>query len=249
MEILYVGDSKLRASQHYVGADAFKTFQTPIRDYEPLLEALRSIPAISVTHFDSLRAMEEFPRSVEDLSIYDVVILSDVTRGTLEPHFSPDAIPGPNLLKNIKRFVESGGGIVYCGGWMTFQGYQGVGNWQGTPVEDVLPVKIQPIYDDRVERPEGAPVSIIDSQHSITSEITSEGLPNVYGYNHTGKLQPNSQTLATVDGHPLLGIREIDEGRSVVYASDPGPKWGIELADWELYSEFWNQIITWSSSN
>ena len=246
MDVLYAGDSKLRVNQHYVGADTFETVQQPVRDYEPLLEALDAIPSASVDHLDSLSAIENFPRSVEEVSEYDVLILSDITRGTLEPHFPPEAIPGPNIIKNIKTFVERGGALVYCGGWMTFQGYQGTGNWQGTPVETVLPVEIRPVYDDRVERPEGASVTIEDNQHPITSAQESKQFPDVYGYNKTGELRPDSRSLATVDGHHLLAVREVAEGRSVVYASDPGPKWGLDLIDWTQYAEFWEQIIMWA---
>ena len=247
MDILYAGDSKLRVNQHYVGADTFKTVQQPVRDYEPLLEALEDIPSVSVDHLDSLSAMEKFPSSVEKLSEYDALILSDITRGTLEPHFASEAIPGPNILKNVKKFVEQGGALIYCGGWMTFQGYQGTGNWQGTPVERVLPVKIRSVYDDRVERPEGASVTIEDVHHPISSELASEQFPDVYGYNKTDGLRPDSRSLATVDGQHLLAVREVAEGRSVVYASDPGPKWGFDLMDWTQYAEFWEQIIMWAS--
>lgn len=48
---------------------------------------------------------------------------------------------------------------------MIFQGYQGVGNWQRALVEDILPVEIQPVYDDRLERPEGGEVTVTDTDH------------------------------------------------------------------------------------
>jgi uncharacterized membrane protein len=69
------------------------------------------------------------------------------------------------VIKAIRRFVERGGGLLYCGGWMIFQGYQGVGNWQRALVEDILPVEIQPVYDDRLERPEGGEVTVTDTDH------------------------------------------------------------------------------------
>jgi len=245
MDVLYVGDYKLQANQYYAGADSFQVFHRQVNDYEPLLDALERESGLTVDHMDSAAAMEEFPRSLSALQEYDALILSDLTRGTLEPHFYPDAIPGTNLLKLIRRFVEEGGGLVYCGGWMTFQGYQGVGNWQGTPVEAVLPVEIKPVYDDRVERPEGGEISLTETAHPLTAQLDSDSLPVVYGYNETGKLKEGSYSLATVDETHLLSVGEFDAGRTVAYASDPGPKWGFDMMEWSGYREFWTRILEW----
>jgi len=247
MDVLYVGDYKLQANQYYAGADSFQVFQRQVRDHEPLLEALDDAPTVDVEHMDSTAAMEEFPRSLESLQEYDALLLSDLTRGTLEPHFYPDAIPGPNLLKLIREFVESGGGLVYCGGWMTFQGYQGVGNWAGTPVEQVLPVEIQPIYDDRVERPEGGEITLTDTSHELVAPLDADTLPVVYGYNATGELKEGAQSLATVDDTHLLTVGEFGQGRTVAYASDPGPKWGFDMMEWEEYAEFWVRALDWAT--
>jgi uncharacterized membrane protein len=246
MNILYIGDHKLQANQYYAGAEAFQVFHQQVADYEPLLSALDDGPGVSVEHLDGAETMTEFPRSVEELLAYDALIVSDLSRGTLEPHFFPDSIPGVNLLRIIREFVEAGGGLVYCGGWMTFQGYQGVGNWQGTPVEAVLPVEIRPVFDDRVERPEGGEVTLTDSDHPITHDL--DGLPVVYGYNRTGPVRDDADLLAEVDGNPLLTANEFGDGRAVAYASDPGPKWGYGLMEWDGYDEFWRQIIEWVTS-
>ena len=247
MDVLYVGDYKLQANQYYTGADAFQVFRRGVRDYEPLLEALEGAPGIDVEHMDSATAMEEFPRSVEALQAYDGLLLSDLTRGTLEPHFQSDAIPGPNMLKVIRRFVERGGGLVYCGGWMTFQGYQGAGNWAGTPVEAVLPVDIQPIYDDRVERPEGGAITLTGTDHELVAPLDPTALPEVYGYNATGALKEGAESLATVDGNHLLTVGEFEEGRTVAYASDPGPKWGFDMMEWDGYADFWVRALEWAT--
>jgi uncharacterized membrane protein len=249
MDVLYVGDYKLQANQYYTGADAFQVFRRKIRDYRPLLEALEDAPAIDVEYVDSTTAIESFPRSLEALQEYDALLLSDLTRGTLEPHFHPDAIPGPNLLRVVRRFVESGGGLVYCGGWMTFQGYQGVGNWAGTPVEEVLPVEIQPIYDDRVERPEGGAFTLTGTEHELVNPLDPDALPDLYGYNVTGDLKPDAKSLATVDGHHLLTVGEFGQGRTVAYASDPGPKWGFDMMEWEGYAEFWVRALEWAAGD
>lgn len=245
VNVLYIGDYKLQASQFYVGADSFRQFHSKVKDYEPLLEALEAMPDVEPDFLDGPDTMTDFPRSVEELQEYDALIISDLSRGTLEPHFFEDAIPGPNLLRIVKRYVEEGGGLLYAGGWMTFQGYQGVGNWQGTPVEDVLPVDIKPVYDDRVERPEGGAPELLDTDHPLTATLDGDGLPTVYGYNEVEDFTEGSDALATVDGHPLLAADEFGDGRSVAYTSDPGIKWGYGMVEWDGYEAFWHNALEW----
>ncbi|MFB6254004.1 MAG: glutamine amidotransferase, partial [Halobacteriaceae archaeon] len=132
MDVLYIGDEKLESNHFFSGAESFQVFQQRIEDYEPLLEALEEIPQVNVEHMGGRETIVNFPESLETLQEYDVLIISDLSRGTLLPHFLPDAIPGPNRLRIIKEFVEEGGGLIFCGGWMSFQGYHGVGNWQGS---------------------------------------------------------------------------------------------------------------------
>lgn len=246
MDVLYIGDYKLQANQFLVGADSFTQFHSKIRDYEPLLEAMEAMDGVEPTYLDGPDTMTDFPRSVEALSAYDALVISDLSRGTLEPHFFEDAIPGPHLLGVIKEYVEAGGALLYCGGWMTFQGYQGTGNWQGTLVEDVLPMEIQPVYDDRAERPEGAEPELVDSGHPLTDGL-DDGLPEVYGYNEVAGVREGSETLATVEGRPLLATGEFGEGRTVAYASDPGIKWGYGMVEWDEYGDFWESALHWAT--
>jgi uncharacterized membrane protein len=245
MDVLYVGDHKLQANQYFVGADSFQLFHREVEDYEPLRDALSARDGVSVDYLDGPETMAEFPRSVEALAAYDALVVSDLTRGTLEPHMHPDSIPGPNLLRVVRDFVAEGGGLVYCGGWMTFQGYQGVGNWAGTPVADTLPVEIRPVYDDRVERPEGGAVTLTGTDHPITDPVEPGTFPEVYGYNETAGATDSATVLAEVDDVPLLATGEHGEGRTVAYTSDPGPKWGFGIMDWEGYDDFWYRTLEW----
>ena len=246
-EVLYVGDYKLQANQYLVGADAFQQFHRRVHDYEPLRDALTEASGVAVEYMDSPTAMTEFPRSVEALSAYDALVLSDLSRGTLEPHMHPDTVPGPNLLRIVREFVRAGGALVYCGGWMTYQGYQGVGNWAGTPVADVLPVAVRPVFDDRVERPEGATPEPTDraADHPVTAAVGP--LPDVYGYNRTGSVHDGATALATVDGDPLLAVDDVGDGRCVAYTSDPGPKWGYGMMEWDDYGRFWADAVRWAT--
>lgn len=247
MDVLYVGDHKLQANQYFVGADSFQIFRQEVADYEPLRETLRTAEGVTHDHLTGPEAKAAFPRQVEELAEYDVLIISDLTRGTLEPHFQEDAIPGPNVHRVIREYVEGGGGLLYVGGWMTFQGYHGVGNWAGTPVTDVLPVEVLRVYDDRTERPAGGDVTVTDADHHITDPIAE--FPPVYGYNETGDLDDGATSLATVDGHHLLATGEYGDGRSVAYASDAGPKWGLGIMDWDGYDGLFLRSLRWAAGD
>lgn len=231
MDVLYAGDNKLYTNHIFAGTESFQMFQRQVKDYEPLMETLEASSEVDVDHMRATDAIEEFPESTEELSEYDALILGDFSRGTLQPHFIEDAIPGPNKLHVVRDFVENGGALVYCGGWMRFQGYRGVGNWQGTPVADILPVGMLGVFDDRVERPEGAEVSVRNSDHPILDGVEANSFPPVYGYNETANFTADAELLATVSGDPLLAAREHEDGRVVAYTSDPGPRWGLGLID------------------
>jgi uncharacterized membrane protein len=246
VNVLYIGDDKLKSNQFFAGAESFQVFQQRIRDYEPLLAALEESPDVAVDHMGGPETIESFPASTDELLAYDALVVSDLSRGSLMPHFLPDAIPGPNRLRVVKEFVAAGGGLVYCGGWMTFQGYRGAGNWHGTPVADALPVAIRPVFDDRVERPEGAETTILDVDHPVTRGVDGS-FPAVYGYNRTGAVDDDATLLAEVDGEPLMAAGEHGAGRAFVYTSDPSVKWGLDLVEWDHYREFWVRALEWAA--
>src|SRR6266852_6859360 len=69
-------------------------------------------------HLPGHLAGGEFPNTEEGLSVYDVVILSDIGANTLLLH--PDTWihgrPTPNRLRPLREWVTRGGGLIMCGG-------------------------------------------------------------------------------------------------------------------------------------
>ena len=124
---------------------------------------------------------------------------------------------GPNRLKEIVRYVELGGGLIYCGGYFTYQGHYGKGRWYGTPVAGILPLEILPLPDDRIEAPEGAPIFDVDTDHPVTAGIDWSDPPIFMGYNRTGRPR---------NGGRLLGQHRERTIRSWPSASTgPGAYW------------------------
>ena len=249
MDVLYAGDNEQTTNHLFAGAESFQVYQGETKDYQPLQSALSDESTISVDHLTGREAIKKFPKSNEELAEYDVVVLSDISRDTLLPHFLPDAVPGPNRPKLIKNYVSSGGALLYCGGYMSYQGYHGRGNWHDSHVADILPIEILPVPDDRVDTPEGVDPTIKNTEHPVTQSINENEFPTVYGYNKTGQLKSGAELLATVDTNNLLAAGQYNDGRVLAYTSDPSRKWGLNLIDWEGYQDFWQQGLHWLSNS
>src|SRR5207249_92479 len=149
-----------------------------------------------------------FPLTLDALSQYDVVILSDIGANTLLLH--PDTwLRGqsmPNRLKLLKEWVQNGGTLIMCGGYLSFAGIYASAKYYRTAVEDILPVHIH-TFDDRVEVPEGVVVELVAPDHPILNGIDSDW-PLLLGYNEL-VLRQDAQLLAKVGDHPLLAVRTV----------------------------------------
>ena len=249
MDVLYVGDDKLQSTHFLAGAESVQLFNRRLPDFEPLLGALEAQDGVSIEHLAAHETVDAFPETVEALSAYDALVVSDLSLDTLLPHFRPEEFPGANRPQVIADYVRAGGGLVYCGGWMSFQGYHGIGNWAESPVAERLPVEVRNVFDDRVERPEGVGLGSIDRDHPVTEGLAWDTFPALYGYNRVGGVREDARELATVDGDPLLAVRDVEQGRALAYTSDPGPKWGLELAEWTDYGTFWRRALEWVSGD
>lgn len=217
-----------------------------------LHQKLAENPNLDVTYMDGTRAYHDFPRTAEQLKQYDVLILSDVAYDTLALYAGITTIGdlekaiAPNRLKEIKKYVTGGGGLLYCGGWFSFQGRQAVGNWYDTPVADVLPVEILPVPDDRVESPEGVRPNILEPTHPTVANIHWNECPPFLGYNRVGSTRNGASLIATIgDNDPFIAVWKYGEGRVMAFTSDPCPHWGMGFVKWRYYSKFWSQVLRW----
>lgn len=115
-----------------------------------------------MTHIPNHLADLQFPNTYDDLSKYDVVILSYIGSNTLlllSDTFNK-GLPTPNRLVLLEEWVINGGGLGICGGYYPFGGINGAARYHQTRVESVLPVNILP-HDNRIEIPEGAVPEVI----------------------------------------------------------------------------------------
>lgn len=241
--VLLVGESWVSATSHFKGFDFMITanYDTGLAH---IRKALRTAD-ITLTHIPNHLADREFPDSVEALSAYHVVILSDIGSNTLLLH--PDiwlhSKVTPNRLKLLKEWVARGGGLAICGGYYSFAGLYGAAKYYRTPIEDVLPVNIL-TFDDRIEIPEGAVPEVVEPMHPILEDMPRDW-PVLLGVNEL-LMKSDAQLLLKANGHPLLAVRTVEMGRMLAWASDIGPHWcPEEFAAWDGCARLWIQAIEW----
>ena len=246
-KVLLAGESWVSAVVDHKGFDPFPHTQVHI-GCEKLIEVLEK-GGHQVTHLRAHDVAEFFPLTLEELDEYDVVILSDIGSNSLllPPQVFERGIPAPNRLKLLAEWVRGGGGLMMAGGYLSFQGFQAKANYAGTPLEDVLPVRIHR-WDDRVETPEGVHGVLTDQDHPITAGLDHEW-PILLGYQEL-IARDDADVLATVDADPLLVSRDVGSGRTVAFASDISPHWAPEsFMQWEGYSQLFNGCVNWLAAD
>lgn len=152
-----------------------------IDDAAPLVKALTEAKIST-----EVVSAEQLPRSLTELNGYDAILLVN------EPsyNFSQQA------QEELRQYVhETGGGLVMIGGPDSF----GAGGWIGSPLEDALPVKLDP--PQKRQMPRGAMVII---SHSIE-------MPDGVNFGKKTALKA-AEALSRLD---LMGLVEFDGSGAV----------------------------------
>jgi uncharacterized membrane protein len=243
IRVLLVGETWIVVKFHVKGFDV-----VPLGGYEDFSlwfrEALQNYPDLEVVHLPNHVALSAFPREVRALEEYQVVVLSDTGCNTLT--FYPDVfqVPmGPERLAVVREFVENGGGLVMCGGWMSFQGFRAMANYCGSSIEEILPVSLS-LNDDRVEVTSGVKPEILLPDHPVVRDIPPEEWPLFLGYNRV-KIKEGATCVARCGDDPFIVVWERGKGRAMAFTSDLAPHWGTAFVKWRYYSQFWYQAIRW----
>lgn len=243
LKILFAGESWTSYTIHVKGFDTFTTSK-----YEEGVEWIRQAlekGGHEFTFIPGQKVAEEFPFSVEELSCYDVVALSDIGANTflLSEKTFTHSLKTPNRLKVIRDYVKFGGGLLMIGGYLTFMGIDGKGRYHNTPVEDCLPV-IMKNGDDRRECPEGIRPVVVQNIPEIFCNVPVQ-FPEVLGYNQFSA-KTGSVVAMEIDGDPFLVLGTYGKGRTAAFATDCSPHWAPpEFVNWEGYPVFWNNLISY----
>lgn len=241
-KVLLAGESWMSYTTHVKGFDSFYT--SVYETGEKWLKAALEEGGYEVTFLPNHQAAEEFPYTMEALSEYDCVILSDIGANTLllpSGTFSK-SIKMPNRAKLIRDYVEGGGSLLMIGGYLTFAGVDAKGKWHDNVVQEVLPVEVLTV-DDRMEFCEGIrPVTLME--HEALAEVPKEW-PEVLGYNKT-IAKPEAMVAAKVGEDPFIAFGQYGKGKSAVFTSDCAPHWAPpEFCEWKGYNKIWQGIMKW----
>ncbi|MEQ8861447.1 MAG: hypothetical protein RIC56_22615 [Pseudomonadales bacterium] len=185
---------------------------------------------------------EGFPRSLEALYAYDVVVL-----GSLAATYLDD-----DAHRRLERFIgERGGSLIALAGRDALAD----GGWDVKPLADALPV--------RLERLDGGSYGSVRGRVRLTREganspvtqlLGGEGgdpwttLPELADYQRLGGLKPAATTLLQVliDDRPLplLVVQPYGLGTSAVLATASTWRWRMATpADDNRHGLFWRQLL------
>ena len=243
MKALLIGESWVIHMIHQKGFDSFTTTEYHLAAVE--FKAALAGGGWEVTHLPAHEIERNFPASVQELASFDAVIISDVGANSfvLTMEVFHRSVAGKNRLTMIRDYVLGGGGLIMVGGYLSFSGIDAKARFSQSPLSDVLPVEVL-LTDDRCERPEGISPLVVDELHPSLGGVSGQW-PQLLGYNRTIAI-PEGKVLVTVDGDPLISVREVGKGRTAVFTSDMAPHWAPPtFLEWAGYAPLWRALATW----
>lgn len=241
--VLFLGETTITQSGSIKGYNV--TFSIGYEESYLMMKDMIEKIGYEFTNIPSHLIARDFPRTLEELRRYDVILVSDLGADIflLLPEMCRTGKRAPNLLKLICDFVASGGGFGMIGGYSTFQGYNASGHYKGTPIEAILPVELLP-YDDRREVPEGADL-VCDPSRSPLLKGLPEKWPYILGYNRLIPKQ-NADVILEYEGDPIIALGKHGKGRTMAYATDCTAHWApADMTGWEYYPVLWKRLLQW----
>lgn len=182
------------------------------------------------------------------LGKYDAYILGEVDAAAL----------GPPQLQTLSANVAAGKGLLMIGGRGSF----GWGHYRNTPIENLLPVKFDPVEgsDGLSEAQMGrffleGPLPLVPPEPHPLTRLASDAQnvalwkklpPLPWAHKFAGvKTGPGIRVLLeTPAGDPLLVSGEFGRGRVLAFAGESTYRWPMHGFEQE-HKRFWRQVILW----
>lgn len=183
---------------------------------------------------------DALPRDAAGWMKYDVVLLGDLPAS---------ALSGAQR-SGLEEAVRKGLGFVMIGGFDNF----GAGGYAGTPIADLLPVRIE-AKEQKTEElfaveptREGleSPVLRLSSDPAKNGELW-RSLPRLKGYAVAAEKKRGETVLARgPQGSAMLAAQEYGAGRSMAFMADTTWRWWRSAGGREdLHKRFWRQLVLW----
>ena len=200
-----------------------------------------------------------YPKTLEALCRYDVVINSDIYRQMFTQE----------QLDNTVAFVEKfGGGFVMVGGTESF----GAGYYDETVIDKLIPVDCSDARDSKFnqfklevsDRAMDHPIMQVGKTKEETVDAWRNLFPGFGGLNIANRAKPGAVVLArhekTTNQYGKLvvfAVQQIGRGRTMAFTSDTTPAWGRRFQnEWGTkqdpmcyYRKFWNNNIRWLAAD
>jgi Ca-activated chloride channel family protein len=147
------------------------------------------------------RLPSAFPGDLLDLEAFDLVVLVNTPRDALQE--------GSDAL--LRAFAQDlGGGVIFVGGREAL----GAGGWQGSGIEEILPLKLD-VPDDLVV-PQVAVVLVLDSSGSMRRNIMGSSRSQQQIANESA-----AEALEVLDERDLIGVVSFSSGAREVVSIGP----------------------------
>jgi uncharacterized membrane protein len=202
-------------------------------------------------HSESAPALERLP-SPDQLKDYHVIVLGDV---------NPDhEIFYEGALEAIKNLVkERGGGLLMIAGEQASPR-----KYEGTPIADVLPVKIdasagrnqdfsRPFRLELTREGRESDLLHLEDNASLNDALWETRLPDLYWYMRSERAKPQAHVLAvhprgrnSHGNYPLIAWQRYGAGTSFWLGFDEAWRWRAEVGD-KYHYKFYGQIVRFLS--
>ena len=220
-----------------------------------IASASQSIELIPITIYSDDEARRKWPLGgqitlwLKDPTI-DVFIIGDVDSSALDGGDGND-----NNLQLIADAVDRGKGLIMLGGAHSF----GPGGYHSTPLDDVLPIKMN--LDERQRFAPARlrkdlhinqPVQLIPQKDHFITRLGGdddlrrswERLPPLSGANRFVGVKNNAEILLkSENGNPVMVAGRLG-GRVLAFAGDSTWRWVMQGYEDE-FKQFWRQILLW----
>jgi Ca-activated chloride channel homolog len=152
----------------------------------------------------------ELPEDLLSLQNYDLVVLDNVAAAELSA----------NQQQLLAKYVHDlGGGLIMAGGENSF----GAGGWNGTPIEDVLPLELDPSKELRL--PTAALVLVLDKSGSMNQPVAGARKSQQQIANEGAAL-----AIESLRSDNLVGVVTFDSFAQIVIPLQPNDDSG-KIAD------------------
>ncbi|HVY90369.1 MAG TPA: hypothetical protein VG942_15995 [Hyphomonadaceae bacterium] len=208
-------------------------------------DLLKSDPAVDLVHFTILRppqkndnvpveeiALIAFPKATlfrEKLDQFNLVIFD---------HELAPAVLEEQYLDRVARYVEKGGALLIAAG----PPYPGSYMLYNTPLGGVLPGRIT---GEMVEGKFTPQLTALGKRHSVTDTLPTEGWGPWMRYMKMDKGAEAEALMQTPDGHPLLLLNRVGEGRVASVMSDQLWLWARGYQGGGPYAELIRRTAHW----